>query len=266
MSPLPLRRVKLILLCLVLVYAVPAVALAVYKLVKPKTVSSGQILYRLNWDTTRLNRDGTAWVFMTNRGFKIRLEQGLINAYGWQLISCPHSHSWLESLLSGIAQFGMALAGHGAGRDAAELIGNQLESLVQPKNSSFAAVTVHEPNYCEGYFVMVKASLNRQNSVPSMAGKSIFLRGRYTKNGVSRSFVISSANAFGDAHKLMQGNSFVHAAISAVPIEVLFTRRLAGLLDDLDFTETDFTKGMTVLRNLNNQTRVTVLSGLVHSN
>jgi hypothetical protein len=260
------RLLKKILLALVLVYAVPAVGLAAYKFLRPKTISSGTIHYALAWDTSGVRRDGKVWVFQTNLGYTVKLEQGFINAYGVQLMACPHSHSWLESLLAGLEQAsGVALAGHSQGQDPAALQENTIQNLLEPQSVRFKAVTVHEPNYCKGYFVATRATPNSKNLNAVMAGKSIFLQGTYSKNGITKPFNISSQNAFGDTHKLFNSSVEVHVGISSEPIRITFIQRLKGLFDNLEFeSDSEFTRSMTVLRNFNSQIRVVVLSGKVH--
>ncbi len=260
------RVIKKILLTLVLVYAVPAVALTAYKFLRPKTISSGELNYVLAWDSSGVKREGKAWVFGTNLGYTVRLTLGFINGYGLQLMSCPHSHSWLESLLAGLkVASGSVLAGHSQGQDPAALQINTIQNLLELQTANFTAVTVHEPNYCQGYFVATRATPNSKNLNAAMAGKSIFLRGTYTKNGVTKAFSLSSQNAFGDAHKLFDLNGQVHVGISAGPIRVKFTQHLKGLFDNLEFkTDSAFTRSMTVLRNFNNQISVGMLSGKVH--
>ncbi len=260
------RVIKKILLALVLVYFVPAVALGAYKFLRPKTISSGAINYLLAWDTSGVKRDGKALVFQTNLGYSVRLEQGLINAYGLQLMSCPHTHSWLESLLAGLEVVsGVALAGHTQGQDPAALQANTIQNLLEPRATGFKAVVVHEPNYCQGYFVATRATPHSKNLNVNILGKSLFLRGTFSKNGIKKSFSISSENAFGDVHKLFNSSGVVHVGISADPIRVKFTQHLNGLFDNLEFeSDSEFTRSMTVLRNFNNAISVTVLSGKVH--
>lgn len=219
-----------------------------------------------------MQRQQNAWVFVTNLGYTVRLEQGFVNTYGLQLLFCPHTHSWWETLLSNLETFsGVALAGHSPGQDPAAINSNQIESLTRPVKSSFPAVTVHEPNYGQGYLVAARATPPNQNSgsknfTSSMNGKSIYLRGTFGKSGAQNPFVISSENAFGDAHELENLSGTVHAAISEKPIRAEFVRSLRGLFDDLKFTsDSAFDQGMTVLRNLNNHVRVRVTSGTVRA-
>jgi hypothetical protein len=268
-NPVQTYRVKMVLLVLLIVYAVPLAALGAYKLLKP--TSSGQIEYGLAWNTAGVQREQNAWVWTSNLGYTVRLERGFVNTYGLQLLSCPHSHSWWETLLSNLEPLsGTALAGHSPGQDPAAINSNRIESLLPPVHSSFPAVTVHEPNYCQGYLVAARATLSSQstsskNVLASMNGKSIFLRGTFEKNGLKKPFVISSENAFGDAHALENPSGTVHATISEKPIRVEFVRSLRGLFDDLEFaTDSAFDQGMTVLRNLNKHVRVRVVSGMVH--
>lgn len=267
MSQYQSRQIKKIILVLVLIYAIPALTLGMYKLLRPKSLQSGQIIYSLAWDTSGVQRDKTAWVFKTNLMYTVKLEQGFLNAYGVQLMSCLHTHSWLERLLAGVeAASGVALAGHSPGQDLAALQANTVENLLQLQRSSFNAVTVHEPNYCKGYFVATKATPNSKNLNSNISGKSIFLRGTFSKNGIKSPFIISSENAFGDVHNLLSSSSKVHVGISAEPIRVEFIRQLKNLFDNLEFeTDSDFNKGMTVLRNLNEHVSVNILSGKIHN-
>ncbi len=261
-----LRQVKMILLVLLLVYAVPAAALGLYKLLRAKTISSGQVVYSLAWDTSGVQHEGKTWLFQTNLGYTVKLEQGFVNAYGVQLMSCPHTHSWLESLLASLeVASGIALAGHTKGQDPAALQTNTVENLLEPQASSFSTVVVHEPNFCQGYFVAVKTTPRSKNLNAVMTGKSLFLRGTYSKNGITKPFTISSENAFGDVHKLFGSSGAVHVGISFEPIRVKFTQGLKALFDDLEFqSDSEFSQSMTVLRNFNNQINVKVLSGKVH--
>jgi hypothetical protein len=254
MTSVQKQRIQKILLALVLVYVVPVAALGAYKLLRPKAVASGQVRYELAWDT----RGTTNNTWKTNLGYTVKLERGFVVSYGVQLMSCPHTHSWLESLFSAVQSSQSALAGHGSSQDPAALEIKQLESLTQPKNSSFAAVTVHEPNYCQGFYVVAKAQ-------GQLSGKSLSLRGTVTKNNKTTPFVLESEHAFGDLHPLVQAGKTVHLALGADPIQVRYVRRLAGLFDDLEFASgTAFEHGMTVLRNLHKNTKIVVEGGQIH--
>jgi hypothetical protein len=248
------QGIKKILLALVLVYALPVLALGIYKLLRPKTSQSGQVQYQLAWDTSGVKNG----IWQTNLGYTVRLEQGFVVSYGLQLMACPHSHSWLESLLAGLANSQNTLAGHPSTQDPTAQEIKQLESLTAPKTSSFAPLTVHEPNYCQGFYVVSKTK-------GQLGGKSLYLRGTYQKNGKAKPFTIESDMAFGDLHPLVQAQKTVHVAIGAAPIRVKLLRRLSGLFDHLEFgSDTGFEHSMTVLKNLHQNTHVLVESGRVH--
>jgi hypothetical protein len=249
------QGIKKIVLVLVLVYALPVLALGIYKLLRPKTIQSGQVQYQLAWDTSGVQNS----VWKTNLGYTVRLEQGFLVSYGVQLMACPHSHSWLETLLSGLGNSQTALAGHPSAQDPAAQEIKQLESLTVPKSSSFAPSMVHEPNYCQGFYVVSK-------TVKQLDSKSLFLRGTYEKNGKTKAFTIESDTAFGDLHPLVQAQKTVHVTIGAAPIRITFLRRLSGLFDNLEFESgTALERSLTVLRNLHKNTRVLVESGQAHA-
>ena len=64
----------------------------------------------------------------------------------------------------------------------------------------------------------------------SITGKSIFLQGRFSKNGIQKPFTISSENAFGNMHDLLGSSGKIHVTIGSESIRVQFVRRLAVYL------------------------------------
>ena len=115
--------------------------------------------------------------FVANPCSSYGSSKGFLNAYGVQLMFCPHTHSWLETLLTGLeAASGLCWQVCSQGQDLAALQTNTVENLLQPQNSSFPSLTVHEPNYCRGYFVATRATPRSKFKVEHH-GEKYFLAG-----------------------------------------------------------------------------------------
>ncbi|MEO0597576.1 MAG: hypothetical protein AAF126_15820 [Chloroflexota bacterium] len=229
----------------------------------------GEIHYQLNWELgdAELTADGLQ---VTNDlGYSIVIHEGYVSSYNATMNACEHSHGlfeWLwEQLTPSVAQ-----AGHGEDDDPAMIDTTVVESFTALESAYVGSVTVEEPAYCEGFYLIGSAHYLAQ-SLPEdfdMLGYSLYLRGRYTTpEGITLPFSLLTDTGWGTLSDLVvpSTEALTHVEVSGDPITISIQRNAETMFDGITFdtlNETDLSRA--ILRNLTESTQFIVLSGKMH--
>lgn len=237
--------------------------LTLYFLPAPVSPVSGNITYFADWDTSGIETlpDG-GWRVTNDLGYEVHVLDGYVVSYRVTSLECSHSHSLFEWLLEQLMPAPVK-AGHGSEADPAMLAAPFIESLVEPESREWGTVTVNEPSYCQGHYLLGKADRNTEGVDQSIEGTTLFIHGTYS----GQPFTIKTGLAWGHLHDFMQDDRPVHVQIGEETVKIMFTRQLSTLFDGLDFdTFEDDERAHAVLRNLTHHMSAHVMSGSVHVN
>lgn len=244
--------------------------------VLPAPPVSGDIVYAASWvwGDAVAHADG-GWSVTNDLGYTVTVERGYVVDFSTQLIACEHSHAWggiawLEKLV-GVA---VVQAGHSSGDvDPAALTTATAEPIHSPALRELGTVTVNEPDYCEGHYLVARAdgdTLNLPDDL-DLHGMSLTIEGTYQRADMDApvTFTAQTALANGAITTLsrvdLAGFRDVHVEISDEPVYVTIQRRLDTLFDGVDFAAMSRDEiGQAVLWSLIDGTRLLVTGGNLH--
>jgi hypothetical protein len=241
----------------------------VFFILRPQSVS-GEIHYRLAWLDEGVTYNDTGWTVTTRSGYTVRIEQGYLTSYSAELVYCQHSHNFL-SLFSSIFPLITARAGHSGDTSPAKVSLSLVESLTQPESFEWDSVTVAEPSYCQGHYLVGRADKTTQDMPADvdMNRVAVYISGTYlSPNAESTTpFVIRTDLGNGtlqDLHKLGASTN-VHVEIGTQPVEITIYRDLATLFDRIDFAHMGADEqARALLDQLMAQTKIMVTGGNAH--
>ena len=228
---------------------------------------SGTITYQLSWDTDGVTFTDESWQVENDLGYVVNVERGYVVSYSATANDCPHRHGLLANLLGFITP-ATAFAGHSTEHDPAQITPSYNESLTALETITLDTVTVNEPSYCEGHYLIAATDTNSA-TLPDdvdMYATSLYIEGEYTApNGdTSIPFTIDSSLAWGALQTLTtdQSDGAYHVEIGDTPVLLNIERQLATMFDGLDFaTMNARTQEMTILRTLTEHTRIIIVEG-----
>jgi hypothetical protein len=231
---------------------------------------SGDIHYRLAWYTDGITYNDSGWTVTTASGYTVHVEAGYITSYSAELVYCPHNHSFL-GLFGSIFSMLTAHAGHTGETSPAKVNASVIESLTKPTETDWDTVTVAEPAYCQGHYLIGRAD-NTTQAMPNdvnMNRMSIYIRGTYRSATTESAtpFLIQTNLGNGTLQELHMPDkpNAVHAEIGAQPVEITIRRHLATLFDQIDFDHMGTQEQAKALLNqLIAQTEIVVTGGTAH--
>ena len=225
----------------------------------PTPSVSGDVIYVTTWDRGETSTsDAGGWQVMTDLGYVVQVDAGYLVSYSTTLNECPHSHTLWERLLE-LLMPAVVYAGHGSEFDPAMVAQPIVEDLIVLEDAEWGRVTVNEPTYCEGHFLI--SNTNTESEF------SLYIEGTYQRHGIDNAvpFTIESKLAWGTIGDLIASGENVHAQIGNDPVTIQIVRQLDSMFDGIDFVEADFDLvGRDVLRNLADNTTFVVI-GKTHA-
>ena len=217
----------------------------------PAADTTGLLRYRLTWDTARATPHAQGgWVFRTDRGVTVWLQQAWMVSYSTELIHCPTQTSGLRSWLAARAH-----AGHGQLYDnEARFATPVAEDLTAAQDFTWAEATVPDYRFCQAHYLVARGDDDRAPGAgPDLTGVSVLLRAARLRAGHWEPFEIIIGRATAtlvDIDPVDTGHG---------GFEVRIERDLGGLLDGVDLDAIDdVVAPRQVLRNIREGTRVTV--------
>lgn len=233
---------------------------------------SGTITYDLSWNTDGVTFTDDGWQVENNLGYTVEVERGYVVSYSVTANYCPHRHGLLANLLGFITP-ATAFAGHNSEHDVAELTASYNESLIALETVTLGTVTVNEPSYCEGHYLIASTDTDAA-TLPDdvdMYATSLYIEGQYIAPDSTTAvpFTIQSPLAWGTIQTLSENDSpdsIFHVTIGDTPVVLNFERQLASMFDGVDFSTMDErTQAMTILRALTDQVRMVIVEGQSHA-
>lgn len=210
----------------------------------------GGIQYRLAWDTSgALPHEEGGWLLPTADGATVWLQTGWLVSYSAELVQCETSAGLLGWLSP------RAHAGHGDPYDnEARFAGPVAEDVVAAREGVWAEASVPDYRFCQLHYLVARADAGTgaPSSAPELGGTSVLLRGQRLVEGEWVHFEFQT----GQATATLVDIDAVDTGESAV--QVTIERDLSGLFAGVDFDASDVAIARQVLRNLREQTRVTV--------
>lgn len=227
----------------------------------PAGATSGSVAYALDWDTAGMTLDGEgSWTAVNDLGYQITVTDGALTIHSVTLVSCPHTHGLLGSLMSAFGP-GVAFAGHTGSEDPALLTLGINESLTDLQRVGLGSVTVHEPAHCQGHIAWGATPRQIQDEGLS----TLSLEGTYLAPGASveTPFDFSTNVAWGTEADL-GGSNPVHLE-TGDPAEVTVVLSPGSLFDGVALEDLETQDAAyTLLRNLADGTTFTVTEGFAH--
>jgi len=235
--------------------------------------SEGQIIYETRWDWGDAIPTEDGWQVMTDYGFIVEVTKGYVVSYSTQLNYCEHSHGMFD-WLGNIFAVAVVQAGHDYGEDAdpASVVVSMIESLDNPTVNTMGTVTVQEPSYCQGHYLMARGSsdsLNMPEDV-DMYGLTLYIEGTYhtPDNLTPIAFTAQTNLANGKIRDLYTSDTLdtpIHVGISETPVRVAIVRSLDSMFDGIEFDSmTGEDIGKAVLWTLLEELRFVILDGEIH--
>lgn len=146
-----------------------------------ESLTTGQVVYALVWDTDRITRDGDgAWEVTNDLGYRIRLTSGWMVTYSVQLVPCPETT--LGSTLRRWLGSGSALAGHGSDNDVSLGGPPRVESLTRLEDLTLGPVGASGGSYCMTHVLIARgdAFTTAVSEGRVVDGVSLHLEGSWT--------------------------------------------------------------------------------------
>ena len=211
----------------------------------------GEIRYRLTWNWEEVERVQRGWRVVNNLGYEVTVTGGRLVTRSLELVPCHYQPAdnpvadlwdWLTPRT--------AYAGHGSlVPNPAKITRSLEEDLFDPSEAEVEIRSVTDPEYCQAHYLIAR---------PTGAGpqaSALELQGTYRKRELRGELGVSSNLAYGELKDLQ-------AAIGIVGgIDVAVERQLGTIFDGVDFgAMDDRTIGLTILRTLVRETRVTAAS------
>lgn len=212
------------------------------------------VVYRQDWawGDAAPRPSGPGWSVVTDRGYEVVVERAWLTNYSAALVPCPHEvveddGGW-ASLLPGIVS--VAYAGDGASIDPSTVADAWVEDFATPRRSTLGEAWFAPTDYCRVHVLSAAAPANARHEADGQPeGVTLMLEGEFrdptTGRWSSLSLVTSLAN--GTFIELPDRSSRDTEGI----MEVVLTRRLDTLLDDIEFSSASAVEiEQQVLRNL----------------
>lgn len=141
--------------------------------------------------------------------------------------------------------------------------------IIYLETVDIGTVTVVEPTYCEGFYLVARADSGTINLAEHelMYGVSLMIEGTYQTqyDETATPFHLETNRAAGQILETQRDKQAVHIQVGADPATVAVVRSTATLFDEVDFAEmSDSDAAWRVLRNLTEDTRFEVISGSTH--
>lgn len=240
----------------------------------PDPTVSGQIDYQLAWEWGAATADPDGgWAVATDLGYSVHVETAYVTSYATQVIACEHSHEagFLDKFWSWLSPM-IAEAGHGAEENEAEYRVPLVEDLAQPLDTPFGSVTVSEPSYCYGHYLLAQTPDSAFVAVPDdleMRDSTLRVVGTYQTPAMAAPQAFSAetalANAVYEELRLAGQSAAIHADIGNQTLTVTIQRQLATLFDTADFATMDSAElGRAILWQLVADTEIVVTGGATH--
>lgn len=230
-----------IILGIILVLMIPAIFSS------HSHAESGDFYYQLSWNTDGVQLTDDGLHLTNNQGYSITLEEGYLVSYGMTLKDCPHSHGWFTTLVNSLNPASVS-AGHSSGSDdPAEVTIPTVENLLSPTTIDYGMVTLEEPSYCEGFYLMGRAEPTAEN-LPNddFIGTSLYISGVATApDGSQIAFEAETNIAWGKLIDLTE-QAFIGETLT-----INLQRDMTTLFDEINFaniTNDEITR--QVFRNL----------------
>lgn len=236
--------------------------------------TEGQIIYETHWDWGDAVPTDEGWQVITNYVYTVNVTKGYVVSYSTQLNFCEHSHGvfdWLGHALGA----SVVHAGHDYNQDAdpASVVVSMVESLADPTNGTMGTVTVQEPTYCQGHYLMARGSSDSVNMPDDvdMYGLTLYVEGTFTTPDDLRpmKFIGETNLANGKIRDLFAPDDVekpIHVGISDEPVRIGIVRSLDTMFDGIEFeTASHEDIGKAVLWSLLDDTRFVVLDGEIHN-
>ena len=220
-----------------------------------ETADPGLVRYTLDWDLAGAtpHADG-GHLFTTASQTRVWLARGWLVSYSAELVQCDVAEadaglpSWLAP---------RALAGHGDPYDSeARFVTPVAEDLATPDARTWGQAVVPDYAFCQAHYLIARGdeTTTVPEDGPNLAQVSLTLEGQWERDdGTWAPFALRVQHATGT----LQDIGMVETGAAAIDVRI--TRRLAGLLDGVDFATLDpVLTARQVLRNLREQTTVRV--------
>lgn len=233
----------------------------------------GTITYETHWDWGTATPTEAGWTVTNDLGYVVTVTKGYVVSYSTQLNYCEHSHGVFD-WLGNVFAVAVVQAGHDYDQEAdpASVVASMVESLDNPQIGIMGTVTVQEPTYCTGHYLMARGSsdgLNMPDDV-DMYGVTFYIEGTYQipDGDESLPFVAQTNLANGKNRDLLLLDNLdtpIHVGIGETPARVGIVRYLDTLFNGADFATMDSEAlGQSILWAMLSDMQMIILDGKVH--